>query len=161
MTGTFISSSSPLAVVSGNKCNYIASEDGCNTFIEMVLPVEQLDNIYIVPHIETHVTSTIRLLSLKASSVIIKNTNNSTVVKQIAGRDFYDFSHSTISYVNATNDIYVTIYPHEIGFGRGDAFMMTVHGINQYLFHYDFVVPKGFSSFISITVPTNDLNGLS
>ncbi|CAG2209293.1 unnamed protein product [Mytilus edulis] len=72
LTGTFISSSNPLAVVSGNKCNYINHKNGCNTFIEMVLPVEQLDTIYIVPHIATRVTSTLRLLSLNASSVTIK-----------------------------------------------------------------------------------------
>lgn len=64
---------------------------------------------------------------------------------QIAERDFSDFIHNTMSYIHATNDISVMIYPHEIGNGEGDAFILTIHGINQYLSHYDFVVPKGFT----------------
>ncbi|CAG2251658.1 unnamed protein product [Mytilus edulis] len=81
------------------------------------------------------------------------------MVKKTADRDYMDFTHSTIAYVNATNDIYVTIYPHEIADSKEDAFMMTIHGINQYLPHYNFIVPQGFTNFISVTVLTNELNG--
>ncbi|XP_076089007.1 uncharacterized protein LOC143059405 [Mytilus galloprovincialis] len=159
LTGTYVTSSSPLAVVSGNKCNYIEGTGSCNNFIEMVLPVENLDQVYIVPHIETRDISTVRLLSLISSTITIKNTNNSVMVKQNTAREFLDFNHSTISYVNASSDISITIYPHEIANSKGDAFMMTIHGVNQYLPHYNFVVPKGFTSFISVTVLTNELNG--
>ncbi|XP_063411443.1 IgGFc-binding protein-like [Mytilus trossulus] len=159
LTGTFINSSSPLAVVSGNKCNYIHRQAGCNTFIEMVLPIEQLDQSYIVPYIETRGISTVRLLSLNDSSFTINNSIKNTMVKQNSARKFFDFSHSTISYVHSSNDISVTIYPHELANREGDAFMMTAHGVNQYLPQYDFVVPRGFTSFISITIKTSELHG--
>jgi hypothetical protein len=76
--------------------------------------------------------------------------NNQHVTKHIKARDFLDFQHHNISYVDAIDEVYVMIYPHERG-RNGDAFMMTIHDINQYLHQYDFVVPRGFTSYISIT----------
>lgn len=84
----------------------------------MILPIEQLDQVYIVPHIEKRSDNKIRVLSLETSSVTFKTTKNRAVV-QIAERDFSDFIHNMMSYINATNDISVMIYPHEIGNGEG------------------------------------------
>ena len=58
LTGTQITSSSPVAVVSGNKGNAIDGKVGFNTFIEMVLPLEQLDTTYFIPFIATRVNNT-------------------------------------------------------------------------------------------------------
>jgi len=81
------------------------------------------------------------------------------LTKHIKARDFLDFPHHDISYVNAIDEVYVIIYPHEMKEFKGDAFMMTIHGINQYLHHYDFVVPRGVTSYISITVEADGING--
>lgn len=157
LTGTQITSSSPVAVVSGNKCNYIHFIGGCNNFIEMVLPLEQLDTTYVIPFIATRVNNTVRVIS-KNDTTINVLYNNQHVTKHIKARDFLDFKHHNISYVDAIDEVYVIIYPHEIG-RNGDAFMMTIHGINQYLHQYDFVVPRGFASYISITVEANGMHG--
>ncbi|CAG2228002.1 unnamed protein product [Mytilus edulis] len=52
LSGSLISSSKPIGVVSGNKCNSI-THYRCNHFIEMILPVDQLDNEFIIPIIQT------------------------------------------------------------------------------------------------------------
>lgn len=44
------------------------------------------------------------------------------------------------------------INPHEQKPDKGGSFMMTIHGVNQYKSRYDFIVPKGFSSFISVAM---------
>ncbi|XP_071137217.1 uncharacterized protein [Mytilus edulis] len=36
---------------------------------------------------------------------------------------------------------------------------MTILGVNQYLYEYDFVVPTGFDSFINITVRSAAVDG--
>ena len=158
LTGTQITSSSPVAVVSGNKCNYINNKNGCNTFIEMVLPLEQLDTTYVIPYIATRVDNTVRVISKNDTTINIWY-NKQHVIKHIKARDFLDFPNHDISYVDAIDEVYVMIYPHEIGGAKSDAFMMTIHGINQYLHQYDFVVPRGFTSYISITVQADSING--
>lgn len=158
LTGTQVTSTRPVAVVSGNKCNQIIGGGGCSPFIETVLPVEQLDTTYIVPHIATRCNSTVRVISAHGGSIMVQS-NNQVTTKEYRKRDFFDFSHNTIAFINATSAVYVMIYPHELREKKGDAFMMTIYGINQYLPEYDFVVQSGFTSYISVTVETSGLNG--
>ncbi|XP_063415994.1 uncharacterized protein LOC134697641 [Mytilus trossulus] len=158
LTGTLVTSSDPIAVVSGFKCDNTSYNIECNPMIEMVLPIDQLDIAYIIPHINIRPDSVVRLLSVNDTLVTIQSKYSNNVTRQINGRHFYDFPHNEVSRVTASSDISVMIYPQTFGIDKGDAFMMTIPGINQYRPYYHFVVPEGFLSYISITVITGEFN---
>ncbi|XP_063440529.1 IgGFc-binding protein-like isoform X2 [Mytilus trossulus] len=158
LTGTRIFASKPVAVVSGNRCNYINAKADCQPFIEMVLPTNQLDNVYVIPYIHYRPENTVRVLAVNDTNIALKSGNNRTR-NVLKSRDFMDYFHTTISYISSESDVMVHIYPHELSQKHGDAFMMTIPGINQYLYDYDFIVPPDFESFISITVPTEAVDG--
>ncbi|CAG2191109.1 unnamed protein product [Mytilus edulis] len=124
----------------------------------MVLPTNQLDNLYVIPHLNYRLENTVRVIAVNDTNIVMKNGNNRTrhVLKS---RDFLNYFHTTISYLSSESNVLVHIYPHELSGNHGDAFMMTIPGINQYLYDYDFMVPTDFESFISITVPTDAVDG--
>ncbi|OPL32885.1 hypothetical protein AM593_10003, partial [Mytilus galloprovincialis] len=158
LIGTRITASKPLLVVSGHKYNRINGKGAGQTFLEMVLPTNQLDNVYVIPYLNYRLENTVRVLAVNDTNVALKNVNNRTT-HVLKSRDFLGYFHSTISYVSSTSDVMVHIYPHELPNAHGDAFMMTIPGINQYLYDYEIMVPIDFESFISITVPTNAVEG--
>jgi hypothetical protein len=158
LSGTLVTASKPIVVVSGNKCtaiNYI--NRNCQPFMEMVLPVNQLDHVYIIPAIAQRLVSTVRILAVNDTQITSGN-NTKKHSEMISSRNHVDLLHGNISYVTASDDIMVVIYPHESK-GKGDAFMMTVPGINQYLYEYDFVAPLLFESYISVTVLSESIHG--
>ncbi|CAG2185910.1 unnamed protein product [Mytilus edulis] len=158
LTGTRIIASKPIVVVSGNRCNYINSKGSCQPFTEMVFPTNQLDNVYVIPYLNYRLDNTVRVLAVNDTSVNVTNGNTPSR-NVLKSRDFLDYFHTAISYVSSESDVMVHIYPHELLGTHGDAFMMTIPGINQYLYDYEFMVPTEFESFISITVPTDAVDG--
>jgi hypothetical protein len=125
--------------------------------MEMVLPVNRLDHVYIIPAITQRVGSTVRILAVNDTQITSGN-NTKKHSEMISSRNHVDLLHGNISYVTASDDVMVVIYPHESK-GKGDAFMMTVPGINQYLYEYDFVAPVFFESYISVTVLSKSIHG--
>ncbi|XP_071135906.1 IgGFc-binding protein-like isoform X1 [Mytilus edulis] len=162
LSGTLVTSSKPVIVVSGNKCNYAVPYNtragSCNPFIESVLPTNQFDSVFITPYISTRLNNTVRIQVINSTNLTIK-TGNKTISKTINARDFFDFYYNTISFISSSDDILVMSYPHGLSGYKGDPFMMTIPGVNQYLYKYDFVVPIGLDSFISITVQSDAING--
>ncbi|XP_076111583.1 uncharacterized protein LOC143079839 [Mytilus galloprovincialis] len=158
LTGTRIIASKPVVVVSGNVYNLINGLGSSQPFIEMVIPSDQLDNVYIIPHLKYRLQNTVRVMAVNDTVVVLKNGNIRTS-NILESRDFLDYFHTTISCVSSKNDMMVHIFPHQLRNGHGGAFMMTIPGINQYLYEYDFMVPTDFESFISITVQTNAVDG--
>ncbi|XP_071137218.1 IgGFc-binding protein-like [Mytilus edulis] len=162
LSGTMVTSSKPVIVVSGNKCNTAVPADislgGCSSFIESVLPTNQLDNMFITPHISTRLNNTVRIQAVFSTNLTIK-TGNKTISKTLNARDYLDFYYNMISFISSSDDILVISYPHGLSGGKGDPFMMTIPGVNQYLYEYDFVVPIGFDSYISITVQSDATDG--
>ncbi|CAG2248436.1 unnamed protein product [Mytilus edulis] len=63
LSGSIITSSHPVGVVSGNICNSI-THYYCNLFTEMILPTNQLDKTFIVPTIEGRHSRVVRIWSL-------------------------------------------------------------------------------------------------
>ena len=158
LSGTLVTASKPIVVVSGSKCNAINDINfNCQPFMEMVLPVNQLDHVYIIPAIAQRLVSTVRILAVNDTQITSGN-NNKKHSSMISSRNHEDLLHGSISYVTASDDVMVVIYPHESK-GKGDAFMMTVPGINQYLYKYDFVAPLYFESYISVTVLSESIHG--
>ncbi|XP_071135900.1 IgGFc-binding protein-like [Mytilus edulis] len=158
LSGTMVTSSKPVIVVSGNQCNFAVPDNiragSCNPFIESVLPTDQLDDMFITPYISTRLNNTVRIQAVNSTNLTIK-TGNKTISKTLNARDFFDFYYNTISFISSSQDILVTSYPHGLSKSKGGPFMMTIPGVNQYLYEYDFVVPTGFDSYISITVQSD------
>ncbi|XP_071133964.1 IgGFc-binding protein-like [Mytilus edulis] len=162
LTGTMITSSAPLFVISGSSCiNTYMSEgsgDG-NPLMEMVLPTVQLDSLYVVPKLAKYQWSTVRVLSVNATSITFRN-KTSVISKSLGPREYIDLRHETISYIQASDNVIVNVYPHLVEKVFFDTFMMTIHGVNQYLAEYNFAVPSmSFDSSISIVVQSNEIAG--
>ncbi|XP_071174175.1 IgGFc-binding protein-like isoform X2 [Mytilus edulis] len=158
LTGTRVIASKPVLVVSGNRCNYVTRLPDCQPFIEMVLPTNQLDNMFVIPYLNYRLENTVRVIVVNNTSVDVKSGHTRSR-KDLKPREFLDYFHTTISYVSTECDVMVHIYPHQLPDHHGDAFMMTIPGINQYLYDYEFMVPTDFESFISVTVPTDAVDG--
>ncbi|CAC5415915.1 unnamed protein product [Mytilus coruscus] len=155
LSGSVISSSKPIGVVSGNICNKVKS-NYCSHSTEMMLPINQLDNEFIIPLIQTRQKSTVRLLSPGTVhiNVHLKDRHYDTRLNE---GDYHDLIHNDISVVQSTGNLLVTVFPHEAhGF---DSYMMTVYGINQYKSDYEFIIPSDFSSFVSITFCGDAIRG--
>ncbi|CAC5390109.1 unnamed protein product [Mytilus coruscus] len=160
LSGTVVSASKPVIAVSGNGCSWAVPDiraGGCQSFIESVLPTNQLDDLFITPHVATRLNSTVRIQSINSTNLTIK-IGNKKISRTLIARDSLDFYYNTISLIIASDDILVMSYPHGLK-RKGDPFMMTIPGVNQYLYEYDFVVPKGFDSYISITVQSDAIDG--
>ncbi|XP_071136389.1 uncharacterized protein [Mytilus edulis] len=157
LSGTLITSTEPIAVVSGNIGHTIAA-GGHNPFTEMVLPSDQWDTFYVIPEIAKRPSNIVRIYSNKPTNVTI-HYQDKIESKSIPERKFIDFDHGTISFFNASNAVMVMVFTRGLADNSGDPFMMTVPGINQYLSTYEFAVPSEFTNFISITVLSNALDG--
>ncbi|XP_071144304.1 uncharacterized protein [Mytilus edulis] len=164
LTGTTISASKPIAIVSGNRCNTVATLEPdsnfyCQPFMEMILPVNQLDNAYVIPKLALRVNSTVRILAVNHTEVTIQQDDSIISTSTIMSSAFIDFQYDNISSVCSMSDIMVIIYPEDQNTRIG-SFMMTVTGIHQYLYEYDFIVPYvRYENFISITVNSDEING--
>lgn len=148
LSGSIVTSSYPVGVVSGNKCNSVIKAT-CNHFIEMILPSDQLDNAYIVPIIQHRTNNTIRILCPDRASVKVWTDTKKTYNVDLEEGEFFDFPHEKMSFISSNGDVLVMAYPHELS--DGDSFMMTVIGLHQYRSDYHFIVPEGFSSSVGIT----------
>ncbi|XP_076077597.1 uncharacterized protein LOC143048046 [Mytilus galloprovincialis] len=165
LTGTLVTSSAPVFVISGSNCiNTFTSKfpgrlSDCNPLMEMILPTNQLDSLFIVPDIAYYQWSTVRVLCINATSIIFRNSTN-VINITLTPREYTDFQHRHISYIQASDDVIVTLYPHYEYLTYFDSFMMTIHGVNQYLAEYHFAVPsKSFNSSISIAVQSSQIGG--
>ena len=157
LSGTLITASDKVAIVSGNSFSRI-SHGGYQTFMEMILPINQLDNVYIIPVLANRSNNSVRILTVNDTSLTL-STGTHTSSHSLLSRNYMDFFHTTISYISALSDLMVTIYPHELSGNHGDSFMMTIHGVNQYLYDYEIMVPSGFDSYISIAVSSDFIDG--
>ena len=148
LSGSIVTSSYPVGVVSGNKCNSVTKAT-CNHFIEMILPSDQLDNTYIVPIIQHRTNNTVRILCPDRASVTVWTDPYTTHEADLKEGYYFDFHHENISFISSSADVLVMAYPHEVS--DGDSFMMTIIGLHQYRSDYHFIVPEGFSSSVGIT----------
>lgn len=155
LSGSIITSSQPVAVVSGNKCNSI-NRVMCNPFTEMVLPTNQLDNKFIVPAIKGRNSRVVRVYCLLTSNLQIFTSNREFHVT-VQKEGLYEFEDSDLSIIKSDKNVLVLIYPKEAG--DHDSYMMTVYGIGQYKKKYDIVVPDGFTSYISVALKSGSADG--
>lgn len=160
LSGSIISSSEPVGVVSGNQCSSIAQRTryDCSRLIEMILPTTQLDNIFIVPNIKGRNRRIVRIFCPLATHLQIVTifTRYDVVVEK---EDFYEFEDSQVSYIKSDQDVLVMIYPKETA--KDGSYMMTIYGVNQYKASYDIIVPtlQNLTSYISMTLQSGVAEG--
>ncbi|VDI03175.1 Hypothetical predicted protein [Mytilus galloprovincialis] len=147
LSGSIVTSNKPVGVVSGNKCNAI-NNFYCNAFIEMVLPVNQLVQEFIIPTIAKRNDSVVRVYCHEATQLKI-TTLNQIYLLNIEQEHFFEFNSSHLAYINANESVLVVSFPKDIP--NFDAYMMTVPGITHYRSNYNFTVPAGYNSFISVS----------
>ncbi|CAG2219000.1 unnamed protein product [Mytilus edulis] len=75
LSGTMITSSEPIIIVSGSQCNFAVPKGirlgDCNPFIESVLPTDQLDDMFITPYISTRLNNTVRIQAVNSTDLTI------------------------------------------------------------------------------------------
>lgn len=160
LSGTTIQATKPISVLTSSKANKVTKTGGTNELLEMVLPLNQLDHFYVIPEIVTRPSSTVRVYCPEETTLGIYDGNN-RLTKHVDERGFIDFTHTKISYIYANRDFLVMIIPHELPDGTGTVFMMTIHGVNQYMSSYDFAVPAidNLKSHIALCVKSSGLGG--
>ncbi|CAC5415914.1 unnamed protein product [Mytilus coruscus] len=122
----------------------------------MILPVDQLDNEFIIPIFQTQQTSTVRCLSPGTVHINVHLKSRHYDIGLNEG-EYHDLIHNDISVVQSTGNLLVTVFPHEVD--HYDSYMMTVYGINQYKSVYNFIIPSDFLSFVSITFYRDVIRG--
>ncbi|XP_078334159.1 uncharacterized protein LOC111116509 isoform X2 [Crassostrea virginica] len=160
LTGSLVTSTKPVAVFSGNRCNKLNSYGYCSHLVEQMPPVESLDTIYIVPpHVDRSGTM-VRVVSVNtgstAFSYIKGTTKNSTSIGTYGNVDI-GVSGKQVVVVEAKNKVLV------LSFGlaarrskHGDPYMTMIPGINQYIHQYHVSVPQGFEdNYFAIIVKKN------
>ncbi|CAG2194976.1 Sushi, nidogen and EGF-like domain-containing protein 1 [Mytilus edulis] len=147
LSGSIVTSNKPVGVVSGNKCNAI-NNFYCNAFIEMVLPVNQLVKEFIIPTIAKRNDSVVRVYCHEATELKISTLSGEYSV-DIEKENFHQFDNSHLSTINANETVLVVSFPKDIP--KYDAYMMTIPGIQHYKSYYNFTVPTGYTSYISVT----------
>ncbi|CAG2194974.1 unnamed protein product [Mytilus edulis] len=147
LSGSIVTSNKPVGVVSGNKCNAI-NNFYCNAFIEMVLPVNQLTTQFITPTIARRNDSKVRVYAHEDTELKISTLRQDYSV-HVDKEHFYEVESSHVSVINANENVLVVSFPKDIP--DYDAYMMTIPGIQHYKSYYNFTVPAGYTSFISVT----------
>lgn len=93
LSGTMVTASKQVIVVSGNQCNYAVPANihvgYCQTFIESVLPTDQLDKMFITPYISTRLNNTVRIQAVNSTKLTIK-VENRKISKTLNARDYWD-----------------------------------------------------------------------
>ncbi|VDI45443.1 Hypothetical predicted protein [Mytilus galloprovincialis] len=155
LSGSVITSTQPVGVVSGNICNSV-NHPICNHFTEMILPTNQLDSDFIIPKIQNRPSSIVRVYCPVKTQLRIFNLTTEISVS-LQKEDIFEFENVNVSVIKSDNKVLVMSYPTEAG--QFDSYMMTIYGINQYKTDYSIVVPDDFTSYISVTFTSGSADG--
>ncbi|XP_061180773.1 IgGFc-binding protein-like [Saccostrea echinata] len=152
LTGTFITSSEPIAVFSGNRCQHLKL-GACSHLVTQLPPTTEFDNKYIVPPFYGNSRTLIQVISESQSSVdvTIGNQESTWHMKEKEYRNI-EVASDEITILESDNAILVT------GFGMGsrsnDPYMTVIPGVHQYVDYYKIVVPDGYiNNYICVIIP--------
>jgi hypothetical protein len=163
LSGTVITSSKPVAVFSGNRCNRLKNSY-CSHMVSQLPPVSELDKQYIVPPFYNNAGTMIQVISEGQSSV--KYRVGDRVTTWLLGAAEYKNVEIT------TNETATVVSDHPVlvtGFAIGgkvmdtayDPFMAVIPGVHQYLSYYTVVVPDGYEeNFLCVIIPSDSAKSL-
>ncbi|XP_056002654.1 uncharacterized protein LOC125663468 isoform X2 [Ostrea edulis] len=160
LTGTLITSKKPIAVFSGNRCNYLL-RTGCSHMMTQLPPTTELDHQFIVPPFYKNLKTLIQVVTPTQNTinVTIGDKNSSWALNKTEHKNF----ESNENVVLVSRDpILVT------GFGMGlshdpdvNPYMTVMPGVHQYLDFYKITVPSGYKeNFICIICPAVSISNL-
>lgn len=165
LTGTLITSSKPIAVFSGNRCNKLNSFGFCSHLVEQIPPMDSLDTTYIVPpHFERSGTM-VRVVSAHTGSTTFSYTiDKSTSTKTIGTFGNFDITVSGKQAVVVDSKRQILVLSFALAARRqknGDPYMTMVPGVNQYVHQYHVSVPQGFEqNYFAIMVQKGSKSSL-
>ncbi|KAJ8311481.1 hypothetical protein KUTeg_010836 [Tegillarca granosa] len=164
LSGTFVTSSAPIGVVSGNQCNRLG-RGSCSQLADMVPPIRSLSRDYVVPDLPDRPGSVIHIVAtVDGTSIDIKRklgSNQTTKTQTLNAGQFCETTvkKGSVMAVSATRSVLVSQAVN--GTFRADPMMLNVPGEDQFQSSYRFSVPAfKFKSFVSVIVESSDLSGL-
>ncbi|XP_062617021.1 mucin-2-like [Saccostrea cucullata] len=157
LSGSFITSTKPVAVFSGNRCKKFTNF--CSHMVTQLPPTTEVDTQYIVPPFFHNSGTLIQVVS-----------ENLTFIDSSVGSIVSNFYLNEKGYKNIEVTLNVTTVIESnqpvlvTAFGMGDPYnpyMTVVPGIHQYLDYYKVTVPEGYEeNFICVIIPSESLNNL-
>lgn len=155
LTGTFIESSAPIAVFSGNDCNSIDTGSSCDHLIAQLPPIDRVDITYIVPPNSDDRDTIIRITTIESAIItyVIDNVTHTQSVNKFDSIDTKISSNQT-SVIKSETPILVTAFGLQSKSSTmGDPSMTIVPGLNQYLDYYKIVLPSAYNhNYVSIII---------
>ncbi|XP_062591587.1 uncharacterized protein LOC134253091 [Saccostrea cucullata] len=160
LSGTLISSTKPLAVFSGNRCQrWVGLSNDCSHMVTQLPPISKLDSLYVVPPFYNNRKTLIQVISL-----------NQTFVNCSIGQNVSRWHLNAQQYKNleVTNEITALISKLPVlvtGFGMGNggfnSYLTVIPGVNQFVDYYKITVPAGYmENFISVIIPEESANNI-
>lgn len=110
LSGTIISSSNPVAVVSGLRMSVMNGEC-CNHMTEMILPARQFGKDFIVPVLYNSQCN-VRMLSDRSSEISINGSKMQNKTLQAA--EFLELTNYVTTTINSNHGILVQIHCHTV-----------------------------------------------
>ncbi|XP_071142608.1 IgGFc-binding protein-like isoform X1 [Mytilus edulis] len=140
LSGTLITASSPVAVMSGVRTSYLRNGYG-NHMEEMIIPNEHLGRDFIVPKLYDSQCN-FRIFALEQTRVRTYN-NSSVVYINIQSRRFKEYENYDLYTLQSSVPVQVQLYCNGAS-TKYDAFMATLPSIQHFKSSYKFPVVNDF-----------------
>lgn len=153
LTGTVVQSSKPIAVFSGNDCNWLENIGYCDPLIEQVIPTAKLDNTYIVPPNSNDRNTKVLITAVDQSNIsyTVDQTSHTVSLNKLDSFDIILSSRQTCVIESNTTIIVTSFGLSSQVSSMGDPSMTNVPGLHQYIDYYKTIVPYGFNySYVTV-----------
>ncbi|XP_063419375.1 uncharacterized protein LOC134702403 [Mytilus trossulus] len=166
LSGTIISSTKPVAVVSGVKLSFM-NDEYSNHMTEMILPHKHLGRNFIVPVLYNS-QCRYRIFADSPSSLTIQQGNYtiSGFKKNITAGQYLEVNSDKPTTLRSSSGILVQLYCDSHGLSY-DSVMVTLPAISHFKAGYQFVAvsdfPPGYQPnnyYMTVIIPTNAVDGL-
>ncbi|KAK3097565.1 hypothetical protein FSP39_010886 [Pinctada imbricata] len=166
IAGTKITSTKPVAVVSGDRCTHLEGV-GCDHLLDMIPSTKYYSTDFIIPQLYERKNSTVQIItSNPGNTVDVYETAGAKSIKQTlrSAGDHADVVIPGLATISATQGVLVTMFVHACCAPvYHEPFMMIVPGVDRYLPEYNFAVwddGHNFQNHITIIIPQTNTLGL-
>ncbi|KAH3720514.1 hypothetical protein DPMN_063413 [Dreissena polymorpha] len=160
LTGTHITSSKPVSVVSGVACAFVPRDRYfCGFLVEQMLPVSFWQREYVCAKLKSKGTNRLRILS----SVDGTSVNIGATHIQLNKGEFYEYVNSNDVATPIESNYPVLVLQYAEGDKRlRDPSMITIPSLNgqEAEYFYETATPLRYH-YVSITIRTDQANGLN
>ncbi|VDI63934.1 Hypothetical predicted protein [Mytilus galloprovincialis] len=165
LSGTIISSTKHVAVVSGVKLSFM-NDEYSNHMTEMILPHKHLGRNFIVPVLYNSQCK-YRIFADSPSSITIQQGNNTkSDIKHLTVGQYLEVTNYKPTTIRSSTGILVQLYCDSNGLSY-DSVMVTLPAVQHFKAEYQFVVvsdfPPGYQPnnyYMTVIIPTHAVFGL-